>query len=74
MHWRIGLLAGIVSIGRMPGCVVEKFKSDFKNKLRRRRNVVDKYQVSRKCTTRSMSDCNCVIIEIITTVQFMYCI
>ena len=26
MHWRIGLSAGIVSIGRMPGCVVEKFE------------------------------------------------
>jgi len=36
----------------------------FKNKLRCRRNVVDKYQVSRKCTTRSTSDCSCVVIEI----------
>ena len=26
MHRRIGLSAGIVSIGRMPGCIVEKFE------------------------------------------------
>jgi len=26
MHWRIGLSAGIVSIGRMPGRVVDKFE------------------------------------------------
>ena len=43
----------------------------LKNKLRHCRNVVNKYQFSRKCmyTTRSMSDCTCVVVEIIMTVH-----
>ena len=45
------------------------WSTTLKNKLRRRRNVVNEYQVSRKCTTRSMPGCTCVVVEIFTTVH-----
>jgi len=67
MHRRICLSAGIVSNGETRR---RKIRSPtLKNKLRRRRNIVNKYQVSRKCTTWSMPDCTCVVVEIIMTVH-----
>ena len=53
MHRPVGVSAGIVSIGRMPGRVVEKFEVGLF--LRRRRNVVNKYQASRKCMYAAIS-------------------
>ena len=66
MHHRIGVLAGIVKKDARTRRR-KIWSRTLKNKLRCRRNVVDKYQVSRKCMMRLTSDCSCVVVEIITT-------